>query len=205
MQATLAHPTWTISTLFVFYLLFPFILQDLSPWNFPSANCIKSTTETNPNIWASKTDRSSFLLILVILYTAVNSTCDLKLPYINVHTQLFLSHLQLTVLLGLTKDKGESLLARLCTGRLCQFLGKYSMAIYMLHDPVIKILILHARLPQELVSTQMLSIILTLLVSVLITHLVEKPIYKVTYHRWGAEDSSVQPKDLTNQCGIKLI
>ena len=58
---------------------------------------------------------------------------------------------------------------------------------------------------QELVSTQMLSIILTLLVSVLITHLVEKPIYKVTYHRWDAEDSSGQPKDLTNQSGIKLI
>ena len=71
--------------------------------------------------------------------------------------------------------------------------------------PTLNISIQISRCFQELVSTQMLSIILTLLVSVLITHLVEKPIYKVTYHRWDAEDSSVQPKDLTNQSGIKLI
>ena len=64
------------------------ILQDLSPWNFPSANCIKSTTETNPKIWASKTDRSSFLLILVILYTAVNSTCDLKVGQLDIGKML---------------------------------------------------------------------------------------------------------------------
>ena len=77
-----------------------------------------------------------------------NDSSLFQLPYINVHTQLFLSHLQLVVLLGLTKDEGESLLSRLCNTRLCQFLGQYSMALYMLHDPVIKILVVHAQLLQ---------------------------------------------------------
>ena len=52
------------------------------------------------------------------------------------------------VILGLTKDEGESLLSRLCSTRLCQLLGQYSMALYMLHDPVIKILIVRAELQQ---------------------------------------------------------
>ena len=59
-----------------------------------------------------------------------------------------MSHLQLLVILGLSKDEGESLVSRLCTSRLGQFLGRYSMAIFMLHDPVIKILIIRAQLEQ---------------------------------------------------------
>ena len=54
------------------------ILQDIFPYIFPSSGDMRSVTETNPSVWASKTDRSSLLLILVILYTTVNSSCDLK-------------------------------------------------------------------------------------------------------------------------------
>ena len=59
-----------------------------------------------------------------------------------------MGHIQLLVILGLTRDEGESLLSGLSTGRLGQFLGKYSMAIFMLHDPVIKILIIRVQLQQ---------------------------------------------------------
>ena len=120
-------------------------------------------------------------------------------PYINVHSQLYFSHLQLVVILGLTKDEGNSFLGRLCRSKLVQILGEYSMATYMLHDDVQKIIIFHAQLPQvsflhamssqepniipwlqESVITQMCCIFLTFLLSFLVTHLVEKPIYKVS-------------------------
>ena len=70
------------------------------------------------------------------------------IPFINFHTQLFFCHLQLVVIVGLTKDEGKSTLGRLCRSKFVQFLGDYSMATYMLHDSVIKIVTLHVQLEQ---------------------------------------------------------
>ena len=52
------------------------------------------------------------------------------------------------MIVGLTKDEGKSFLGRLCRSKLVQFLGHYSMATYMLHDSVEKIIILHVELEQ---------------------------------------------------------
>merc|ERR1740116_211704 len=86
------------------------LLQDLFPFSCPASSDMRSVTETNPSVWAAKTDRSSLLLVLIILYSTVNSSCGLK---------LLLGHLQLLVILGLTSgsDEGESLLSRMSTSR----------------------------------------------------------------------------------------
>ena len=57
------------------------LLQDIFPVSCPPSSDMRSVTETNPSVWASKTDRSSLLLILVILYTTVNSSCNLKVGF----------------------------------------------------------------------------------------------------------------------------
>ena len=51
------------------------------------------------------------------------------------------------------------------------------MAIYMVHDPILKILIFQFSLWQEKISTELLSLSLTIVTSVIATYLVEKPFY----------------------------
>ena len=150
------------------------IFRDISPWTWTESREDGINEETNPNVWASRTDRGSLILIFLIIFSTVVSTFHIKVkkeyfirrntyiyillfqhlhpynPYINVHSQLFFSHLQLVVILGLTKDEGKSLLGKLCRGKLVQILGDHSMATYMLHDDVQKLIIFHAKLPQVL-------------------------------------------------------
>ena len=51
------------------------------------------------------------------------------------------------------------------------------MAIYMIHDPIIKVLIFQFHLSQEKLWVVMLSVGLTLIFSVILTILVERPFY----------------------------
>ena len=52
------------------------ILHHLSPWT--CAESIEtSINRANPNVWASKTDRCSLVLIFIIIYSTVVSTFDL--------------------------------------------------------------------------------------------------------------------------------
>ena len=51
------------------------------------------------------------------------------------------------------------------------------MAIYMIHDPLIKVLIFQFQLSQENLWVVMLSVSLTLTLSVVLSLLVEKPFY----------------------------
>ena len=57
------------------------VLQDIFPYSCSLSTGLRSITETNPSVWAFKTDRSSLLLILIVLYTTVNSFCHLKVRF----------------------------------------------------------------------------------------------------------------------------
>ena len=52
------------------------VLHHLSPWTW-SESIGSSINEANSNVWASKTDRCSLVLIFVIIYCTVVSTFDL--------------------------------------------------------------------------------------------------------------------------------
>ena len=54
------------------------IFQDIFPLRFSPAKMLATTTTTDATTWATRADRSSLLLIISILYTAVNSTYDFQ-------------------------------------------------------------------------------------------------------------------------------
>ena len=99
------------------------------------------------------------------------------LPDIHIVSKLLSVHLQLVVMVGLTRDGGSSWLSSLCRTRLSQFLGSHSMALYMLHDPLIKVMIFRFDLLQDVALEQMFCVVLTLIISVIATRLVERPFY----------------------------
>ena len=74
-------------------------------------------------------------------------------------------------------------------------LGKYSMSIYLLHDPVVKFIIFQVLLPQEEVSTLLLAGAITLVMAVGFTHLIELPI-----NRWGKK----KIEEKKNEINIKV-
>ena len=111
------------------------------------------------------------------------SSSKLDIPSLDESSQLFLCHIQLLVILGLTKDHEHSFLVKICKTRVCQFLGKFSMAIFMVHDPVLMFIIFNTNLKQEHLSTEILGVVLTILLAVLITNILEKPLYDFVSRR----------------------
>ena len=134
----------------------------------------RSATELS---WGKVTDLSSIILCLAALYECIRSSSESCIPSIDESSQLFLCHIQLLVILGLIKDHEHSFLAKICKTRICQFLGNFSMAIFMVHDPVLMFIINNTNLKQEHVSTEILGAGLTILIAVLITNILEKPMY----------------------------
>ena len=140
----------------------------------------KSKTEsaTNSSLsWGQITDLSSVIICLAIIYESVRTVLELNIPTIQESTQVTFSHIQLLVILGLTKDEEQSWLAKLCQTKICQFLGKISMAMFLFHEPVLSFLIYNTNLKQEYVSTVIFGTLITLLLAVIITYLIETPIY----------------------------
>ena len=142
--------------------------------------CTKSKTESTTNSSLSRgqiTDLSSIIICLAIIYEAIRTILELNIPTIQELSQVTFSHIQLLVILGLTKDEEQSWLAKLCRTHVCQFLGKISMAIFMLHETIMAFLLYNTSLKQEYVSTVIFGTLITLLLAVIITFLIETPIY----------------------------
>ena len=68
-----------------------------------------------------------------------------------------------------------SLMLLLHRSRILQFLGQYSMSLYLLHDPVIKYLIFQSQLDQESPVTLLAGGVTSLVLAVLITRILETP------------------------------
>ena len=167
------------------------LLHDIFPWTLSAQDLLPAQSECEQS-WARRTDRNSMVLLSFLLYNITRDFLLPSLPYIHIFSQLISPHMQLCVIIGLTRDGGLSWVSKLCRfntihvshlyiiifrSRVCQFLGRYSMATYMIHDPVIKVLIFQFHLSQEKVWVVTLSAALTFMFSVLLTLLVEKPLY----------------------------
>ena len=77
---------------------------------------------------------------------------------------------------------GLSTIFAVSRGRVLMFVGRYSMAIYLLHDPVVKYCIFRLLLDQEAVSTLLLAAAATLVLAMAVTRLIEEPLRKVAHN-----------------------
>ena len=132
-------------------------------------------------------------LRLAILVFSLVANLEPSFPSINYHLSLGLVHLQLVLVMGLASEQGQSRMAAICRlqtiqtrknnflccfrSRLLQTVGKYSTAVYLLHDPVFKILLLVIGLSLQL-STFLLASALTITLAVTLHSLIELPLQR---------------------------
>lgn len=99
--------------------------------------------------WARRTDAASAIylgaLASAITFTHLAKTYDWEASpfYVDAGplTQLVLPYVQLTIAVGLERSGKASRTARLCMHPWCQWLGKISMALYLVHMPVFQWLV----------------------------------------------------------------
>jgi len=171
------------------------LLHDIFPWTFSQAEeSSQMSTESTESSWKRRVDRNILVLVSIVLLGLLRTVMP-GIPYLNITTQFACVHLQLCIIVGLTRDGGGSWLSRICRSRAVMLLGKYSMSIYLLHDPVVKFIIFQVLLPQEEVSTLLLAGAITLVMAVGFTHLIELPI-----NRWGKK----KIEEKKNEINIKV-
>ena len=151
------------------------ILSDVFPTKFKQEITRREDPVKEERV--ARTDLAVIIIMISCLYNFVN-TEYLGLPRICIYLQLLAPHLQLIIILNLSNDQEESVFSRVCGSRVCQFLGDYSLSIYMLHDLVFKLLMSHQfTLHQDEMSFQLSALVMTIFSSVLVNNLIEKPIY----------------------------
>jgi peptidoglycan/LPS O-acetylase OafA/YrhL len=107
------------------------------PWPWPG--------ETS---WGQAVDRSGLLLLATVPLSLARAALP-GLPRLNSPGQLVLVPLQLVVVRGLARPGDTSRLGRMCRSPALQWAGRHSMAIFLLHDPVLKAAIFRLWLDQE--------------------------------------------------------
>ena len=108
------------------------------------------------------------------------------LPRVNEMAQLISVNIYMLIILGLCKDGGNSCLGLLCNTRGLLLLGKYSLAIYLLHDPIFRLFIFQLSWSQEEFLTVVVAAGLTMFAAVILTDLVELP-----FRNWMRERKKI--------------
>ena len=147
------------------------LLHDIFPWS----QVYQDKKEPSQQNWQKRVDRSAMVLSTVVIFSVARSKVP-WLPRLNAHAQIVMVHLQLIMIVGLCKDCSGSMFQWLCTSKILMLLGKYSLQIYVLHDPVLKFFIFWLLWDQEQLSTLLAAAGATLTLAILLTHLVEQPI-----------------------------
>ena len=146
------------------------LLHNIFPWTFspsPTQPLVQEETESS---WKNRVDRGALVLVMVVLASLARSAVP-AMPYINLATQFVFVHLQLVIIQGLTKDGARSWLARLCRNSVVMFFGEQSLAIYLLHDPILIYMVFRLTKDQESVSNYILAAAITLALAVVTTYI----------------------------------
>lgn len=88
-------------------------LHDIFPWTFTQEDTPRLSQEPAEQSWRKRVDRNGLVLVSIILISLLRSLLP-GLPYLNIKTQFICVHLDLVVLVGLTRDGGQSWLAWMC-------------------------------------------------------------------------------------------
>ena len=88
-------------------------LHDIFPWTFTEEENPRLSQESTEQSWRRRVDRNGLILVSIILIS-LGRTFLPGLPYLNIKSQFIFVHLQLVVIVGLTRDGGQSWLAWIC-------------------------------------------------------------------------------------------
>ena len=133
------------------------ILHCLFPWGLhenykrlPLHESQANNRKYEAQIWRRRVDLSTLIIILLMAIATIASSLwgdqwkalsydshlrvlsKLWIP-VNDLGQLYLVHLHLIIIVGLTRDQGSSFLSRICRTDICQYLGLISMTLYLIH------------------------------------------------------------------------
>ena len=89
------------------------LLHDVFPWSLSASTSLRPASSSEAS-WARRTDRNSLVLLSFLLYNITRDFLLPDLPYIHIFSQLISPHMQLCVIIGLTRDGGLSWLSKLC-------------------------------------------------------------------------------------------
>ena len=140
-----------------------------------------STKYANSNVWASKTDRCSFVLIFLIIYSTVVSTFDLTARGIlqcNFNFYVFISN---SAFLSSTSSLN-------CFVAIFSWLWSWASQKMRENPPLedfaganLSSFFFFSWCQQQICrTTQICCILLTFILSILVSHFIEKPIYKLS-------------------------
>ena len=132
----------------LFTTLLPF-----NKFSKPGENILENCSDTINNLWRKRVDFNAFLyLICLLLLISTRFIADLFYPENEIlvyifHTPIdmgifglliqFLSvHSHLTIIMGLCLDDGLSFLSKFLRSKPCQWLGRISLSLYLIHWPL---------------------------------------------------------------------
>ena len=87
--------------------------HDIFPWAFTHKQKVEISDELAEKSWKLRVDRNGLVLVSVILISLLRTDIP-SMPYLNLKAQFFCVHLQLIIIVGLTRDGGRSWLSRIC-------------------------------------------------------------------------------------------
>jgi peptidoglycan/LPS O-acetylase OafA/YrhL len=167
-----------------------------APWpscrRLPQAPAEPSSSSS----WDRLVDRSTVVLMAAVALSLAKSIlpglADIK--GLSRCGELALVPLQLCVVRGLARPGDDSRLGRLCRSPPLQWLGRHSLAIYLLHDPLIKAAVFQLWMPQAAVTTILSCTAGTLALSPLATWAADRLARALTSpsHNRGSEILTVQ-------------
>ena len=198
LQVLRAHQDWAV---FEDPNLNKNLLHAILPWGWGSSK--SSTTEdavekcTSTKIWTNKIDFSACfyfgslitLVIIKILFVLIISNPEEYLP--NYYTeriiwgaylQFFSVPVQLTIVIGLCMDAGESKTSRFLRTNAMQFLGRISFSLYLLHIPTLNFcsqFLLYIKFVTYPSGTALFVISLAIMLSFIVTKYIEEPISRI--------------------------
>jgi len=111
------------------------------PWRIQDNIMIIFNKENSKTVWRRKTDRSAIIYILLFIITFCYDIKSLG-RWLDGYCQLFLVHIQLIIIIGLSRSENSSILARICSLSVFQFFGNISMVLYLIHLDLMQYFIL---------------------------------------------------------------
>jgi len=79
---------------------------------------------------------SLIIIVSMVVFCLLSSFVSKEFAVFNFYGQFFFVHMQLMVIVGLTLDGGTSVLSKICNWKPIQELGKASLTLYLIHEPV---------------------------------------------------------------------
>ena len=123
-------------------------LHDIFPWTFTEEEFYEISQESREISWQRRVDRNFLFLVSIILFGLLKTVLP-GIPNLNLMTQFSCVHLQLIVMVGLTRDGGRSWLSRICRLVYCVSWISISCNYIQIKSVVVHRKVLNVNLPSS--------------------------------------------------------